>query len=387
MTLHLTPSGGLHANSMGVAVATIGTRLDAFKGLAPGSDFLRLALAIGVVLWHEPDIMFGRPDARNIVISLLGPTILPMFFALSGFLICASAQRLSLRHFLVNRGLRIFPALCVEVLLCAVLLGSIFTTLPLRDYFSSPGTYRYLTNCIGLINFTLPGVFTANPSSTVNWSIWTIPCELTCYAVMAAMIRLNVLASTRRVILFCLILSAAIAVLFINGPRISATLHILQPTITYLTTSCLGLLIPFVMGVLGYVYRYRISFSRPALLSALVPVAMLLIIRGDIGRFPYLFPFLATSLTYLVMYLSLCRIPLPPLFGSGDYSYGIYLYGAPLQQAVRAALPNLDNAPAYLVLSILVIALFAALSWHLVEKPILRMRKHFSFVARARGVC
>ena len=83
-----------------------------------------------------------------------------------------------------------------------MLLGSIFTTLPLRDYFSSPGTYRYLTkDSIGLINFTLPGVSTANPSSTVNWSIWTIPCELTCYAVMAAMIRLNVLASTRRVIL------------------------------------------------------------------------------------------------------------------------------------------------------------------------------------------
>ncbi|HEY0311711.1 MAG TPA: acyltransferase [Allosphingosinicella sp.] len=371
---------------MGIVVATIGSRLDAFKGLAPGSDFLRLALAIGVVLWHEREIMFGRPDARNVVISLLGPTILPMFFALSGFLICASAQRLSLRQFLVNRSLRIFPALCVEVLLCAVLLGSIFTALPLKDYFSSPGTYRYLTNCIGLINFTLPGVFTSNPSSTVNWSIWTIPCELTCYAIMSAIIWLDVLASTRRVILFCLILGAAIAVLYINGPRISAVLHIFQPTIKYLTTSGLGLLIPFVMGVLGYVYRYRISFNRPALLAALVPVAMLLIIRGDIGRYPILFPFLAVSLTYLVMYVSLCRIPLPPGFGSGDYSYGIYLYGAPLQQAVRAALPNLDNGAAYLAIAIAVIALFAALSWHLVEKPILRMRKRFSFVARARGV-
>ena len=40
-----------------------------------------------------------------------GYAILSMFFALSGFLIAGSARRLRLADFLVNRGLRIFPAL------------------------------------------------------------------------------------------------------------------------------------------------------------------------------------------------------------------------------------------------------------------------------------
>jgi peptidoglycan/LPS O-acetylase OafA/YrhL len=375
-----------HVNSTGVVVATIGSRLDEFEGLAPGSDFLRVALAIGVVLWHEPEIMFGRAEERNLLISLLGPTILPMFFALSGFLICASALRLTLPQFLLNRGLRIFPALCVEVILCAAILGPIFTMLPLRDYFTNPETYRYLTNCIGLINFTLPGVFTSNPSSTVNWSIWTIPCELMCYAVMSSMIWFKVLRSTRRIIFICVLVAVANYLAFVFGAHATGGPYILRPTVKYLSTSGMGLLVSFMLGVLGYIYRYKIMFSKKALLLALIPIALLVLIRGDIGSHLYLFPLMVISTTYLVMYIGLCRIPPPPGFGTGDYSYGIYLYGAPLQQAVRATFPKLNNGVAYLAISITVIALFAALSWHLIEKPILRTRRRFSFVARARGV-
>lgn len=57
-----------------------------------------------------------------------------------------------------------------------------------------------------------------------------------------------------------------------------------------------------------------------------------------------------------------------------DYSYGIYLYGWPVQQAIAAtgtwARHTVVNAVAALVLT----SVFAAFSWHLVEKPALRLR-------------
>jgi peptidoglycan/LPS O-acetylase OafA/YrhL len=101
---------------------SIGGFLDRNQGVGPGFDFLRLALAISIVVYHSFDVTHG-PDASSGLAWLFIESLLPMFFALSGFLVTASAQRLSLSNFLINRGLRIFPALLVEIIFSAVLLG------------------------------------------------------------------------------------------------------------------------------------------------------------------------------------------------------------------------------------------------------------------------
>lgn len=56
-----------------------------------------------------------------------------------------------------------------------------------------------------------------------------------------------------------------------------------------------------------------------------------------------------------------------------DYSYGIYIYAFPVQQA----LVYLDPKMAlwlYLLLSALITLCFAALSWHFIEKPALSLK-------------
>jgi peptidoglycan/LPS O-acetylase OafA/YrhL len=109
---------------------SIGDVLDDNRGVGPGFDFLRVALALGIVVWHAPQIANGS-GLPNITRFIWFPNygMLVMFFALSGFLITGSAQRLGLRNFLINRGLRIFPALFLEVTLSAFVLGPIFTSL------------------------------------------------------------------------------------------------------------------------------------------------------------------------------------------------------------------------------------------------------------------
>jgi peptidoglycan/LPS O-acetylase OafA/YrhL len=119
----MRPFGGERATYLGDA-------LDTNRGVGPGFDFLRVALALSIVGNHSVDVTYGD-DGSFGASWVYGASLVPMFFALSGFLITASAQRLTISQFLLNRGLRIVPALFVEIVFSAVVLGAICTTLPL----------------------------------------------------------------------------------------------------------------------------------------------------------------------------------------------------------------------------------------------------------------
>ncbi len=58
----------------------------------------------------------------------------------------------------------------------------------------------------------------------------------------------------------------------------------------------------------------------------------------------------------------------------GDYSYGLYIYACPVQQALAAMHLHEANFPAYIAASLLVSLLLATASWHLVEKHALRLK-------------
>lgn len=85
--------------------------------------------------------------------------------------------------FLGLRAIRIYPALVMEAVLSALLLGSFFTTSPLAAYFCNHTYYRYMFNVIGDITYWLSGAFADNPNPyMVNRQLWTVPFELYCHA-------------------------------------------------------------------------------------------------------------------------------------------------------------------------------------------------------------
>jgi peptidoglycan/LPS O-acetylase OafA/YrhL len=90
------------------------------------------------------------------------------------------------------------------------------------------------------------------------------------------------------------------------------------------------------------------------------------------------------ALVYLTAYLGVSDLPELPLFNRGDYSYGIYLYGYPLQQTIVALWPYQGNVFLLFVLSVPLITAFAMFSWHAIEYPILKLRRRFSFIADRR---
>lgn len=138
----------------------------------------------------------------------------------------------------------------------------------------------------------------------------------------------------------------------------------------------------FLFGAVAFLLRDRIPYS-PAL--AIGCAAILLVFgfigNGDWSNDPLWVVLSAPLLTYLMAFVGVTKLPTVPFFNRGDYSYGIYLYGFPVQQTMVHFF-GIESILALFVVSMPVIVLFAVMSWHLVEKPTLALRKNFSMAAK-----
>jgi peptidoglycan/LPS O-acetylase OafA/YrhL len=124
----------------------------------------------------------------------------------------------------------------------------------------------------------------------------------------------------------------------------------------------------FAAGIAFYKLRHtRILDSRIALLALAG-----LVLSIPLHQFITFFPVFGC---YLALWLALNpRLPVIPAARFGDLSYGLYIYGWPVEQAVIWLYGG--HAAWWQVFSIAVpaTAALAFLSWHLVERPILRLK-------------
>lgn len=335
---------------------------------------MRLGLAIAVLLWHSWRVVDQANGWDGWWRSPVG-LILPMFFALSGFLVSGSLLRVrSIHEFLTLRAIRIVPALFVEVTLSAVLIGMLFTTLPLREYLTDPLFHRYFLNILGIIQYNLPGVFQTNPLTPMNVSLWTIPYELKCYLLIVVLWVLGAIRNPR--LLLPLVLLAQIVAPFL-GSAGYIPVNANGPISGYV------LVIAFAFGVVFYIERDRVPLKASwAAIAAVLSLALLFDSRTAF--------FCPAPVAYLTVWLGLRNPARGLVVDNGDYSYGIYLYAFPIQQMMVALFPDWRtpwfNAPVALVGAILM----AMFSWHLIEKPVLGRRKAIvGFVDRvvARLIC
>ncbi|MBB3951167.1 acyltransferase family protein [Aureimonas jatrophae] len=346
---------------VGGSALTLERKMRLAENRPAGFDYMRLGLAAAVILQHTINVSYGQSAAVAFFSTPargIAALILPMFFALSGFLVAGSLVRsATLISFGGLRILRIVPALAVEVTLSALLLGPYFTALPLSEYFSSPIFYAYFLNIIGEIHFVLPGVFLDNPvPSTVNGQLWTIPYELKCYVILAALALFG--ACTRRGLL--------LIALFVGQVAMLLWAMIADPAWTPIVPGMI-LVASFLAGILLFQFRARVAWSPALFAVALIAtVALLLIPKGD-----YL---VALPLAYVTAFLGLCHPPRLKLLLSGDYSYGLFLYGFPIQQAVAALLGDHQNWLLNFLLTMPFAIAIAVFSWWCVEKPSLKAK-------------
>lgn len=339
-------------------MTTIAARLEQTKGHSSGFDYLRIGLSVSVIAWHTVIVCYGAGAEDRYWVGPLRPFLyfmLPSFFALSGFLVSASLFRNSVPSFLTFRALRIFPALFCEVVISALIIGPSLTTLSLRDYFLDPKLHAYFFNAVGRIRYHLPGLFLDNPfPESVNLQLWTVPYELECYVILTAMAIFGIMRSPR-------LFTAAFFMLVV---MLSAYAWISPPIVDGGPPARLCVL-SFLAGVLLYVWRDRVLFSGSLAASAVALLGALSTISG----LEYL---AAVPTAYLTVWLGL-QDP-RRLFGSADYSYGMYIYGFPIQQTIAHLLPQYRIWYVNLFLSLIATGFAAYLSWTIVESKMLKRK-------------
>ena len=330
------------------------------RGTFSGFDGLRLFGAVSVMFSHAFLIATGSEDTEPFI-RLLGPgNLLGLygvftFFIISGFLLTRSLQsRPSAITYSVNRALRILPGFLFCTFLTVAVIGPLFTTLPVNEYFSSPETTEYVKRTLSTLDDTgLPGVYGGPEgavTTVVNGSLWSLHYEALSYVFL--LLVWTIAPSSRIAALIAVTLSALIWVF----PSVDNAVKSVAYTLPY-----------FAGGVLMHWIHGRYGTTR---LGAAVSLVLLLA-SGMFGLQQYAFALFGA---YLIVFLGE-----RPNVGSwiarkiGDCSYGVYLFGWPAEQMVRRLTDTTDPWRLF-VMALPLAALLGWISFHAVEKPAMRYR-------------
>jgi len=358
-------------------------------------DLLRLLAALQVVYFHvylhlHVELPW-RLSAINGIVSLF-PCV-PIFFVISGFLVSRSYERSpDAWSYARNRFLRLYPGLWTCLAFSLVLVWA-FGFLS-KEFVLS---YRFAAWLITQLTFLQdynPPEFRGFGTGVVNGSLWTIPIEVSFYAVLPLLYSARRrIAELRVAWLLCsgLILAsyATYFVVTVVGDReTNFLLKLLDVTLA-------PHLFLFLTGVLVQRYWDRVSvFFEGRLALWTVPVLVLGWTHRDIvlglkaGSLPGLLELVAFA-TGALSRLALAGWTLAFAFSHrswsatllrhNDLSYGVYIYHALVLNSFLEL--GWTRRPVFLVAAAAITLASAWLSWRFVERPALA-RKRNSIAAR-----
>lgn len=340
----------------------------------PNVNIIRL-IAASTVIFSHAFLISEKTEANEPFVRLFGDDkILGIFgvyafFITSGFLVTQSAQFGSVGGFLWRRALRIYPALVVCILLSVYVLGPLFSPLGIRRYlrWSNPLETTVLSVLNPSYGMKLPNVQFYDPAISwlatfTNGSLWSISQEIFCYLILAALMAIGLLRAP--------FMAFALAVgvtwqLFFEHPWPDTQL-ITDFTFIAPYFFC-GSLLWFVME------KWQPNLVLASIFAALGVLCLVFLPAYSYGPMLFAYP-----LVYIAISPS---IQLPTLDRLGDVSYGTYLYGWPVEQVVNHALGQYSTWWTVFGLSLPITLLLGWLSWHLLEKHALRL-KRISFLQR-----
>lgn len=337
--------------------------LSAASARSNGFDTIRLLAAVSVIISHSFSLTLGVGGFEPVRWitggqTSLGEVAVGVFFALSGMFIAASFDRdPDLLRFASKRFRRIIPGLFVAVTIIAVIMGTLTTTLSLPEYLSSTGTWGHFKNVLMLpSSYTLPGVFTDHTTDVVNGSLWTLKFEVACYIACAVVMYFRRFSNIATIFLWSLSV-----IISIDNQNILKEGGLLHYVIVFF-----DLFRYFGFGMMAYIFRDKFILNEISCVISLL-----------ICSFGMLLPnatlFLAIFGSYSVISFGfLAPVWFKKVTAGGDISYGVYVYGWPIQQLMWPI--GKDSSLHWLINSALSVPLAAAIgaaSWRFVERPAL----------------
>jgi peptidoglycan/LPS O-acetylase OafA/YrhL len=346
-------------------------------------DLIRLLAAIQVFVGHAFLIKFFRENwVYDIIWFVPG---VPIFFGMSGFLLLWSFERHSdLPSYFKNRFLRLYPALWLTMVLTTVILLA-FGTVSLRGLFD-PSFLMYFFGRCTIIFYFVPSIVKGFAQGNPNGSLWTIGVELQFYFLLPL---IYLLIRKRRLYVKNIIL---IGIGFIsywidrhdpeppfNVSKLNGYLQILVSEFRILYY-----LFFFIVGMLCYVnYRYlgKLLEGRfVPLLLFYIAISALTFYYCDLSKIDRYAPDPVSLLRHLCLMLMVFSAAFTrgrlaeKLLKGNDYSYGIYLVHLLILNSFYQL--HLFNGLVNFIFAGLLTGILAFLSWRLVEKRALRLKKH-----------
>jgi peptidoglycan/LPS O-acetylase OafA/YrhL len=328
-------------------------------------NLARLILASSVILSHTYEATVGKTEA-DFFSPYLGEKIsyfaVDGFFFLSGFLVYASLiRRQSAVAFFTARLARIWPGLLSSIVL-VVLIGSLFTTVPLHDYLQGETKSFILKNGLFLGgSYSLTGVDCEGAPCNINGSLWTIPWEIRCYALLTLIFLLGL---SKKEWMSRVIFPATIA--FVLAWHWQPFGISEQSGLGYNFARIDRLWTVFALGIAAYIYKDKIRLSWSVLLALLG----LTVLQNQLHIHAHMESLFAG---YLVLCLGFLTVK-GKAFSAGwhDYSYGMYIYAFPVMTLLQQAF-HFTNPWALAAANFFCTLPVAALSWHCVEKPMVAL--------------
>lgn len=322
--------------------------------------------ALMVVLGHmchligiPPTLFMGQ------AVSTLAVKIL---FVISGCLTATSYMRdRNVIRYGIRRISRILPGLIGVVLFSILIIGPIFSSLDTIDYFKHDVTWGYLKNILFNVQYFLPGVFSNNPyPDAVNGSLWTLPVQMGLYIMLPIVFTIFRQFDKIKV-------SFMIAIL-LEGVNIILSRFFPEIRIVIWGTdiiSALTIMPYFFMGIVFTSSKIKKYLNLQLGIGLVLVSAMLNFAPAKTELLVFLI------LPYFVFSFALAEKPFfGKWFSRNDFSYGMYLYGFVLQQAIVTILWKYQlTLNIYWVISSIITVVFGMLSWFCIERPFQQLGK------------
>lgn len=347
-------------------------------------NLIRLFAAVQVTHYHLVSIYkvdISAPHEQLVKFLGLFPGV-PIFFFISGFLISKSWENsYSWKDYAIKRAGRIEPALITSVLFALLLTW-------ISGYFSqvSAGSFFDLLLVflakISILQFYNPDFLRQYGDGVLNGSLWTITVEIQFYLLIPFiyLIFLKNYSPKKLIALICCFVLFNLASDYLKPDFNQNVLYKLF-NVTFLPW--------FFMFLTGVFFQKHFSFFYKLLhgkffivLAVYIGACYLLKPFGvDYGN--SLNPFLFILLCCLIFSAAYSATNLANrTLGETDISYGTYLYHMPI---INYFLYK-DYAKDYSIAALIIvfIILISVASWHLIEKPSLKIAKKLSAQYRIR---
>lgn len=328
-------------------------------------DIFRVIAACMVIYGHAYALVphHGEKDfvARLLGHDYSGSLAINIFFFLSGLVVTNSLiSKRSPIDFVVARFFRIWPALIFTTLASAMIIGPALSTLPIDQYFRDSGTYHYVLKNVSLsTTYSLPGVFESNHyKSAVNGSLWTIPYEVSAYMILLALFMLG--GAKYKLAAFSIFLIVSV------NPFLPEQF---QPSF-FPKAKLATMLAPcFAAGSMLALLKDHIHINVHGVLG--IWILYFFLNKSEIA--PYVV-YSAIFITTLYLSSLALIIKLKP---KADISYGIYLWGFPVQQILVEYFPE-QGVIFNQVCAITLCCILGYGSWIFIERNSIRIGSTFS---------